>query len=125
MADFSKNKKYRECVAEVEAILKKYDMGGAITVISQDRAMFKYVWPTWGCMSFEGHNTIRFKAKREDYPSEEAQYHTMELSVHVIMQMKDIAANTFAMCEEMERKLREHIEIEHKPYADFDPEISH
>lgn len=117
-------KRYRECMIEIEAIMKKYDMGGAINIVSEDRAMFKYFWPTWGCIRWEG-NAIRFRAKREDFPDEATQMRTMELSVHILLQMKDMAAQTFNMCEHIEKKLREVLEIDHKSFADFDPETTH
>jgi hypothetical protein len=36
--------------------------------------------------------------------------------------MRDIAAQTFALCEHIKGKLDDHMEIEHHPFADFDPE---
>ena len=118
------SKRYRECVAEIEAVLKKYDMAGAITVVDKQRAMFKYVWPTWSCIRWEG-NAVRFRAKREEFPSVAAPQECVEGSVHIIMQMRDIAAQTFQLCEHIQTKLGEVFEIEHKGFQDFDPEVSH
>jgi len=115
------DKKYRECMAEVASILKKYDMAGALTVISKERAMFRYMFPTWSCISIE-NDQLRFRAKRADYPSAEAQRQAVELSTHIVLQMRDIAAQTFAMCEGIEKKLKEKFNIEHTSFADFDPE---
>lgn len=118
------DKRYRECMAEIDAALKKYDMAAAVTLVSPDRAMFKYTWPTWSCIRTEG-GSIRFKAMSKDYPGKGDQEKAVELSVHVILQMRDIAAQTFAMCDHIEKTLREKFEIEHKSFQDFDPEISH
>jgi hypothetical protein len=109
-------------VAEIVGALKKYDMAGAITVVDKDRAMFRYQFPTWSLVQFDGPNKIRFRSKREDFPSKEAQHEATKLSVHIIMQMRDIAAQTFALCEDIKGKLDQHMEIEHHPFADFDPE---
>lgn len=117
----SDDKRYRECMAEIAGVLQKYDMAGAVTVVSKDRAMFKYVFPTWSCIQVNG-GELRFRAKRADYPSKKAHHEAAELSVHIIMQMRDIAAQTFGMCEGIYKKLSEHFEIEHKPFHDFDPE---
>jgi hypothetical protein len=119
------DKRYRECVAEIAGVLKKYDMAGAITVVDKHRAMFRYHFPTWSCVQFERPNQIRFRSKREDFPSKEAQHQATELSVHIIMQMRDIAAQTFALCEDIKGKLDKHMEIEHHPFAEFDPEHEH
>lgn len=115
------DKRYRECMAEIIGILQKYDMAGAITVISKDRAMFKYHFPTWSCISLNG-NELRFRAKRTEYPSEKTQHEAVELSTHIVLQMRDIAAQTYVMGESIEKALREKFDIEHKPFADFDPE---
>ena len=119
-----KDKRYWECMAEIIGVLKKYDMAGAVTVISQERAAFKYHFPTWGCISMT-ETELRFKAKQADYPSKEAHHRAVELSTHIVLQMRDIATNTFAMCESLESQLREKIDIEHEPFQDFDPERSH
>jgi hypothetical protein len=112
---------YRECMAEIAAVLKKYDMAGAVTIVSKERAMFKYFFPTWSCVAYEGDG-LRFRAKRADYPSAEAQRETIELSAHIIMQMRDIAAQTFAMCQRIGEALKEKVGLEHKPFQDFNPE---
>lgn len=117
----AEDKRYRQCVAEIAGVLQKYDMAGAITVVSKERAMFRYVFPTWGCISING-SELRFRAKREDYPSSEAQHEAVELSTHIVLQMRDIAAQTFTMCEHIHKQLAEKFEIEHDAFADFDPE---
>ena len=115
------DRRYRECMAEIVGVLMKYDMAGAISVVSKERAMFRYDFPTWSCVTLE-HDGVRFRAKREDFPSLEAQHQTVELSAHIILQMRDIAAQTFVMTEHIEKALHAHFDIEHEPYADFDPE---
>jgi hypothetical protein len=117
----SDDKRYRECMAEISAVLTKHDMAGAVTVVSKERAMFKYQFPTWSCIKLESGG-IRFRAKRSDYPSAEAQRETVELSAHIVMQMRDIAAQTFSMCQTIGDALREKVGMEHQPFADFDPE---
>jgi hypothetical protein len=112
-------------MAEIVAALKKHDMAGAVTIVSKERAMFKYQFPTWSVVQFDGPNKLRFRSKREDFPSKKAQHEATELSVHIILQMRDVAAQTFAMCENVKAMLDKHMEIEHHPFADFDPEHEH
>jgi hypothetical protein len=114
-------KLYRECMAEIIGTLKKYDMAGAITIVDKQRSMFTYHFPTWSCLIL-GKDQLRFRSKREDYPSAEAQHKAAELSTHIVLQMRDIAAQTFDMMNRVEKTLSETLDIEHKPYQDFDPE---
>lgn len=114
-------KRYRECMSEIVGILKKYDMAGAITVVAKERCMFKYYFPTWSVITITP-DRIRFKAKREDFPSRDAQKTAVELSAHIIMQMRDVAANTFSMMEHIGKQLADKVGMEHTANADFDPE---
>lgn len=116
---------YRDAMAEINAVLKKYDLAGAITLVSKERAMFRYHFPTWGVLKLEGNDKLRFRSKRKDFPSEEAQHEATELSLHVVLQMRDIAAQTFDLMEQLHARLSEHMEIEHKPFQDFNPERDH
>ncbi len=118
------DKRYRECVSEIVGVLKKYDMAGAITVVSKERAMFTYHFPTWSVITL-GEDHIRFRSKREDFASGAAQHEATELSAHIIMQMRDIAAQTLAMAETIGEQLRDKLGMEHVPGVDFDPERSH
>jgi hypothetical protein len=118
-------KRYRECMAEIVGVLKKYDMAGAVHIVDKDRAMFRYHFPTWGVVSLEegaGKTGIRFRSKREDFPSREAQKEAVELSTHIIFQLRDLSAMTFAQMNKVAGMLQEHFHVEHKSMADFDPE---
>jgi hypothetical protein len=117
------DKRYRECMAEIVGVLQKYDMAGAITIVDKERSIFRYQFPSWSCIIL-GEDQLRFRAKREDYPSLEAQEEAVTLSTHIILQIRDIAAQTFSLMERIHGALAEKFEIEHKPYKDFDPERS-
>lgn len=114
-------KRYRECMAEIIGVLKKYDMAGAVTVVDKGRCMFKYHFPTWTCVVLT-EDAVRLRSKREDFPSLEAQRAVSELTAHCVMQMRDVAANTFEMMEHLGEKMREAWGMEHVPNVDFDPE---
>ena len=113
-------KRYRECMAEIMGVLKKHDMAGAVTVIDKERCMFKYHFPTWTCVEF-GENYVRVRMKGTEWPDPRR---TSELTAHVLMQMRDIAANTFMMVEKLRPELEEKWGMQHTPNADFDPELS-
>src|SRR5438552_2834807 len=101
-------KLYRDCMAEIIGVLKKYDMAGAITVIDKERAHFRYHFPTWSCISFKG-DAIRFKNKLEDYSDMDTKKRVGEWSAHIVMQMRDIAANTFLMMNGLGKQLEEQV----------------
>ena len=117
------DKPYRDCMAEIICVLKKYDMAGAITVVSKERSMFKYHFPTWTCVLL-GETSVRLRSKKEDYPSREAQRQAAELTAHVIMQMRDCAINTVGLTEHLGKIMTDKWGMEHTPNADFDPETS-
>ena len=119
---------HRECVAEIMGVLKKYDMAGAITVISKERAAFRYHFPTWSVVKLQeapdGGLGVRIKSKATDFPSREAQHKANELSAHIVYQMRDIAMNTYGMCVAVGEKMDEHWDVTHVSHSDFDPERS-
>jgi hypothetical protein len=115
------DKRYRECMAEIIGVLHKYDMAGAITVVSKERAMFRYFFPSWSCILLADDH-VRFRSKRKDYPSAEAQHQATELSAHIVMQMHDIALNTVTMMGSLGTMLTQKLGMTHTPGADFDPE---
>lgn len=115
-------KRYRECMAEIVGVLKKYDMAGAITVVDESRCMFKYHFPTWAAI-IVNEKEVRIRALRKDFPNPEAHHRALEMSAHIIMQMRDVAANTFAMMEHLGNIMRKRVGMEHTPGVDFDPEV--
>lgn len=116
------DKRYRECMAEIIAILEKYDMAGAITVVSKERAMFKYRFPTWSVADVTEHG-VELRSKRENFATKYEQYQANELTAHCIMQMRDIAVNTVRLTEAIGDMMREKWGMEHNPHSDFDPEL--
>lgn len=117
-------KRYRECMAALMAVAKRYDMAVAFTVVDKKRCMFKYHFPTWSVIKMEPM-AIRFRSNREDFKTTEDQRIACELSAHIVMQMRDIAANTFAMMEHIGKQLEDKLGMEHTPGVDFDPELDH
>ena len=118
------DKRYRECMAEIIGVLKKHDMAGAITVVDKERCMFKYHFPTWTCVEL-GETSVRLRMKAAEHPSKEIVREICNLTAHVIMQMRDTAANTFKLTEHLGELMREKWGMEHTPHADFDPERNH
>lgn len=117
------DKKYRECMAEIIGVLKKHDMAGAITVVSKERCMFKYHFPTWTAVEL-GETSVRLRLKSSEFPSRQASRDCAVLTAHVIMQMGDCAANTMGLVKHLSEIMRDKWGMEHKGGQDFDPELS-
>ena len=119
----SDEKRYRECMAEMIGVLKKYDMAGALTVVSQERAMFKYHFPAWTAIEL-GEDHIRLRLKTSDFANKEAAHRCAELTAHAIMQIGDCAKNTINLVDHLAGMMRDKWGMEHTPNAEFDPELS-
>ncbi len=117
------DKRYRECMAEIIGVLKRYDMAGAITVVDKERCMFKYHFPTWTCVVL-GETSVRLRMKAAEFPSSEAAHECSKLTAHVIMQMGDCARNTIGLTAHLADIMRDKWGMEHEGGKDFDPELS-
>lgn len=124
----AEDKRYWECMAEIIGVLKKYDMAGAVSVISKERAAFKYHFPTWSVAQLHeatgGGVGVRLRSKAADFPSPEAQRKANELTAHIVFQMRDIAINTVGVCSAIAEKMDRAWDVKHNPRTDFDPERS-
>ena len=116
-------KRYRECMAEIIGVLKRYDMAGAITIVDKDRCMFKYHFPTWAAVSLDD-TSVRLRLKGSDFPSKEAARQCAELTAHVIMQIGDCATNTIGLVKHLSEIMRAKWGMEHHGDAGFDPELN-
>lgn len=119
----SKPKRYRDCMAEIIGVLKKYDMAGAITVVDKERCMFKYHFPTWTAVEL-GETSVRIRLKSSEFPSKEAAHRCAELTAHTIMQMGDCARNTLGLVNHLAGIMRDKWSMTHEGGKDFDPELS-
>jgi hypothetical protein len=121
--DSSKDKPYRDCMAEIIGVLKKYDMAGAVTVVSKERCMFKYHFPKWTAVEL-GETSLRLRLKGSEFASGEDARRCAELTAHAIMQMGDCASTTLGMVKHISEIMRDKWGMEHHGGTDFDPELS-
>lgn len=117
------HKDYRDCMSEIIGVLKKYDMAGAVTVVSKERSMFKYHFPTWTCVVL-GETSVRLKLKSDEFPSRDDARKCAELTAHAIMQIGDCAQNTIGLVNHLSRMMRDKWGMKHEGGKDFDPELS-
>lgn len=117
----SHDPKLKIAMAEIFGILQKHDIGAAITLVSTTHAEFRFREdPSWSCAKIEDSNTVRFRARRADFKTAEQQFETIELTVHLLAQVRDIAANTFGAFDEMFRRLDKILKIEHQSFSGFE-----
>ena len=111
------DKKYRECMAEIIGVLKKHDMAGAITVVSKERSMFTYHFPTWTAVELE-ETSVRLRLKSSEFENKKAARDCAELTAHVIMQMGDCAANAMSVVKHLSEIMRDKWGMEHEGGAE-------
>lgn len=116
----------KQAMAEIRAIMNHHDIGGAVTLVSPTHSEFYYhLTPSWSACYFPTSNELRFRAKKEDFKTEAEQERCVTLTVHMVCQIRDIAAQNFTQMEQVIDRLGEHYKIEHTPYADFEPHKEH
>lgn len=75
--------KLREAMEEVRALCKKYDVMAAVLLVSQSHSEFGNILdPSWSVMRWEAQDRIRFRSKKEDFESKEAQHQATEATAH-------------------------------------------
>lgn len=108
--------KLREAMSEIEATLKKYDIGGFFHIESKTHCEFKFFIthpiPSWSNIKWlkEGkavHIKLYSKTDREN----------TDATLGLIYNIRDTCARTFLQCEEMKRKIKslDHVNIHHAP----------
>ncbi len=111
--------KLKEAMEDMKVILKKYDIGAHISLVSPTHSEFLFhISPTWSCAKFEDDGkAIRFKATEISEGSKEARHKTQELTLHLLLQIRDLSGQSFMTMEKIQTELKKHIDFEHKPFS--------
>lgn len=108
--------KLKDCVEEIETIMRKYDCGGLVTLHSKSHGEFKIIIPKWSLAKYEVQENsqlgFRIKVTKEELTQNKSLKKDLESTISMILGIKDISARSFLFMEELEKKLREKIEIE-------------
>lgn len=114
--------KLKEIMPELTALFKKHNIGGYVVLCSGTHAEFKFMFetPDWSCVILQ-ENGIRFRSKKEDWPSKEAQDSATEKSVNMIEAVQTVAGKCFVDCGEVMDILKEHIKMERVTPPTFTP----
>jgi hypothetical protein len=114
--------KLKEAMEEIKVILRKYDVGASVTLVSPTHSEFLYeLEPTWSCVRFtndpKGQPALRFTATLERYGSAEKRQEAAELTTHMLLQIRDLGGKTFMTFEEVRKQLERFFKIDHKPFS--------
>lgn len=103
--------KLREAAEEFKAICKKYDCAGIVLFVSPTHAEFvNHFTPSWSVIKHvEGG--LRFRSKKEDFPSKETQDPHTNASVHMLTSMLEWSKQLNRNVTHLLTELRKHMTI--------------
>jgi hypothetical protein len=118
-ASFDPNLK--DAMEEIKDLLKRYDIGGYVSLVSPTHSEFLLVIsPLWSCAHFEtlpnGERQVRFRATEKQYGSKEARDKAIEVTTHLFMQIRDLGGQAFMFGDMMHDQLSNFYQIDHTPF---------
>lgn len=112
----------KKAVEDIKSILKRYDIAGSVALVSKTHAEFLYHFPAWSAIQWnKAGDSLNVKSKKEHFANKEEQSQVLQQSVHIVMQNRDIAAQSFHMFDTVYDNLKKHMDIEHKSFSGFEP----
>ena len=116
----------RKAMVEIRKLLHRYRIGGCITLVSPTHAEWAYQMPHWSIIQPEtgphGEQGFRIKSQRAYYRTLEEQKAAFAASLHCVLQMRDIGAQTFQLMDQVRECIeRAGFEITHVPFSGFEP----
>lgn len=115
--------KLKEAMAEIRAICRKHDIASYITLVSKTHSEFGLeITPTWSAAYWEDKNEgkLRFRVKQAEVGKEKAK-ESIELTCHMIYQIRDLCVQGFQFSENMTKLIEEQVAVEHKSFSGFEP----
>lgn len=116
--------KLKQAMAEIEAVCKKYDIGGFSVLVSKTHSEFQFeLEPSWSAAKFldKENGVLAVKSTAAENGADLSRKRT-ELTAHLILQIQDLCALGFQHMEQVATALRSKLEIEHRPYYQPDRE---
>lgn len=113
--------KLREAAKEFQVICKKYDCAGFVLFVSPTHCEFvNELSPTWSVVSVVDQTMLRFRSKREDFPTKEAQYFATEASAHMLTSVIEWSRRTNESMRSVLQQLEKHMSIVWKTWGNPD-----
>jgi len=118
--------KLKAAMEEIKTVLKNYDICAIVLLSNQNGMEFLHeLTATWTCARIQeipGGHEIRIKAKREDFPTEEAHYKVLNDTVGTVFGFVDALQYSQEQMMGLAKMLGKHFEITHVTRGDKLPE---
>lgn len=120
MKDYNTGQKFdpkmKEAMAEIKAVIKKYDCAAFVLLNSPIASEFiNDITPSWSVMRFDqsekGEPAIRFRSKKGDFKTKEEQDYCTDRTVNFLYRFVEMMAHHFLAYEKLISQLKEHMEI--------------
>ncbi len=112
--------KLKEAAEEIKAVLRKYDCNGSMLLVSPSHSEYVFhIDSSWSLMKFDfgpdgprdGKYYIRFRSKKEDFPSKEAQHVATESTIHFVTSTLQWGSMVQRNMQSLMDQLRHHMRI--------------
>ena len=117
--------KLKTAMAEIKAVLTKYDIAGVVVLASESHMEYlNHVVASWSCATIEqsGRNVlVRVRAKREDFPSKEAQRKCVSDTIGMIMGFADAQEHCREQMLLLASKIGAQVPFDHRSTHEDEP----
>jgi hypothetical protein len=104
--------KLREAAEDFKALCEKYDCAGIVLFVSPTHSEFvNHISPSWSLVKFEAPDRMRFRSKREDFPSKEAQHQATEATTHILTSTAEWARRLQSTMMSVLEQLKPHMRV--------------
>jgi hypothetical protein len=111
--------KLKSAMAEIEAIIRKYDIGGFVTLGSKTHGEFEIFYPKWGLLDCEkmpnGQQMLKVKIRK-------AQPELTDSTIAFLLNTRDTCLLMAHNLQQVEDGLRKQVEFDHVPLHEFETE---
>lgn len=110
----------RQALAEMQEILHKYDLAGAVCILNQSEAAFTYkVHAEWSALRPDPNTPLGFRLRaRSGEDGKELTFSRVEAAMHTVCQLADFGMQTSFWMNDMKKLARQHgIEFDHVPFG--------
>lgn len=102
----------KEAIEEIKAVLRKHDAMATIILVSPTHLEWlHHIEASWSVMRYEGPGLLRFRSKKEDWPSKDAQDRATEASVHAVTTFFQFGRKLQHEMGQVLDQLRQHMRI--------------
>ena len=119
--------KLKEAMAEIRSVCTKHDIAGYITLVSKIHSEFGLeVTPSWSAAYWEdkAKGQLRMKVKTSEVGRDRAK-EMLQLTCHMVYQIRDLCAQGFYYMQTMTELIEKQVEVDHTPFAGFEPHEEH